>query len=337
MLSTDQYSLIRTAFYKGDRLRQAWLQGRTVLDNDRLSGGDYILPALIASNLEQEGIQDPLSLLLKGTSRHVWCKNQLIKQDLEPLLLQLNQHRIDHALVGEAGFSLLAYQSDRLLKRHEICLLIAPHTMDAVETICLELGWTVKTRQQLAKNGLDIYETVFATAEGHKIRLAASLYWDRDSYLTLTDLPKAALTLTEVGQAQTWILSPTYQLIYLIGRLRGYLPRPLVVWSVHLTALLTQYGETIHWETVTNYLDSSDAIFSLKRVTAGLKEQLAISAVAEFNQRIQAVRPSRWRTLKYLVSLRVQHLGHIASASQQAVQQQAAATRRRLSGRLSNI
>ncbi|MEM1366883.1 MAG: hypothetical protein AAGG02_02475 [Cyanobacteria bacterium P01_H01_bin.15] len=308
LLSSSQINLLAVAFSQGDELLAAWPQFRETMAEDNISGADYLLLPLISHNLEANQIQDSLVDFLKGTSRYIWCRNQVFKQEITKILLLLKQRQIQPVLIGIGGLSLALYSSDKLMKLRDFLFIVPPSQLKTLKQACLEANFPVQP--SLDDNNGNSCPSLFTviTPENIEVSFTSAIQLGENAQLTITDLHPLQTSTCLFNGIELPVLNETYQALYLLSSLNSVMPKNFIDWLANLSTLLNASFESIDWEIIESYLSDNQMIYPLKQILPYLKKLPPSPGLAYFIDLTQTRRLSQEQRIDYFLSVQVRQV-----------------------------
>jgi hypothetical protein len=214
--SEQQELLLRAALQKGREALDAWKEWRACVDIDdidRLDSGSYRLLPLLYRNLNNQGVQDPLMMRLKGVYRLTWYKNQMLFHTMANLLRSFRDAGIETMALKGAALTLLCYKDYGLRPMNDFDVLIRTEKANAAIRLLEAMGWTatyfVPTEEYITVS----YSHGFKNSAGQEFDLHWHLLFQSRGINADDDFWDAAVT-TNINDIAVKALSPADQLLH---------------------------------------------------------------------------------------------------------------------------
>ncbi|MFN8443064.1 MAG: nucleotidyltransferase family protein [Caldilineaceae bacterium] len=152
----EQILLLRAALLQGDDSLTAWQAWRINADFDRLPPGGFGLLPMLAYNLKQQGINDPLLDTCHGIHRRTWAQNQTYLRSIAALVQGLQESDSAYLLMGDILLAMVYYPAPGLRNISHNHLLTPAIQTDGIQAQLKQAGW----QPQPAKRRLDRFMTI---------------------------------------------------------------------------------------------------------------------------------------------------------------------------------
>jgi hypothetical protein len=239
--------LLRAAFLSGAAGRSAWDTWKSQVNfDDYADPGSFRLLPQLYRNLQNQGVDEPLMLRLKGVARQSWLRNKRAFSHVAPYLQTLKQAGVDLLILGEAALA-LRYPDYILDAKPAFSLLVQP---DQAVTAMKQLGasgWEPSHRSpEVLLKAYIVHKDMQSFQGPHNQRL--HLFWRCLPDNLDGGLWTEAETL-ELHNIEVSVLSPTDQIVYTCapGR-RGPVSRPLFWRVIDVMLILQAAQDRIDWE-----------------------------------------------------------------------------------------
>jgi len=243
----QQELLLRAALLNGREAIDAWSEWKSCVDIDdidSLDPGSYRLLPLVYRSLNNQRLEDPLMMKLKGVYRLTWYKNQMLFHAIANLLRSFQNAAIKTIVLKGAALTILCYKDYGLRPMKDFDVLV--HTGQALQAVHLlkELGWQPKDFEP-SENYISVsYAHGFVDNSGREF----DLHWhllsqSRDE--GADDAFWEGAILTEVHDIPVYVLNTTDQLLHI---------------CVH----------GAHWNTIPSFRWVADAFMVMKNAQSGI-------------------------------------------------------------------
>ncbi|MEZ4726583.1 MAG: nucleotidyltransferase family protein [Caldilineaceae bacterium] len=139
--SEEQQLLLRAALLHEGPALEAWRAWQFQANLDRLPPDGFALLPLLAHNLCEQGLDDPLLDKCQGIHRRSWSQTQLLLRQMKTLLELMQVTNITPTVHSATALALLHYPKAGLRMLDRFQLLISRTDAQPMRTILQQAGW----------------------------------------------------------------------------------------------------------------------------------------------------------------------------------------------------
>jgi hypothetical protein len=301
----QQELLLHAALLKGRGAIDAWSEWRSrvdIDDIDRLDPGSYRILPLLYRNLNNQGVEDPLMMRLKGVYRLAWYKNQMLFHTMANLLRSFHDAGIKTMVLKGAALTVLFYKDYGLRPMDDFDVLV--HTEQAIPAINLlkKLGWKPKSFEPT--------EEYINVSYSHGFRDGADrefdLHWHvlsqsrkRDSD---DDFWEGAIEI-KIHDVPAYALNPADQLLHICIHGTKWDVTPTLRWVEDAIMILTTLESGIDWNRLIAQAEKRRLILPLQDTLIYLRDTFDAPIASEILQSINDIPVPRIERIEYKITV----------------------------------
>ena len=248
----DQKLILRAALLKGDEAMKAWREWKCGVDVDVLDFGSNRMIPRLYRNLLDHDVRDPLMDRFKSVYRYYLYKNEILLHHTIAVLRSFRDAGIPSMLLKGSALIPLYYEESALRPMQDVDILVPTAQARKAMKLLQEQGRrAVFTNKpvftEVPEEWISIRHSLpFEDDAGRQIDLHWHLLWEcrnaGDSEYWDSAVP------ISLGDEQTLVLSPTYQLVHTCWHGARWNEVPPIRWIADAMAILNGSHAEIDWD-----------------------------------------------------------------------------------------
>jgi len=301
----QQELLLRAALLNGRDAADAWKEWRSRVDIDDinlLDPGSYRLLPLLYRNLNNQGVEDPLMMRLKGVYRLTWYKNQMLFHAMANILRSFHDAGIETMVLKGAALTLLCYKDYGLRPMNDFDVLIRPEKALPAIRLLKTIGCTpmyfVPTEEYMSVS----YSHGFRNGAEQEFDLHWHMLFQSRGGSADDDFWDGAIT-ADINGVAIEALNPTDQLLHVCIHGARWNVTPPFRWVADAITVLNTSQAGIDWNRLIGQAEKRRLILPLMDTLNYLKEVFDAPIATGVLKRLQDVPVPRTERMEYKIAV----------------------------------
>ena len=301
----QQELLLRAALLNGREAIDAWSEWKSCVDIDDidlLDPGSYRLLPLVYRNLNNQRVEDPLMMKLKGIYRLTWYKNQMLFHTIANLLRSFHKAGIETMVLKGAALTFFCYKDYGLRPMNDFDVLI--HTGQALQAVHLlkELGWQPRNFEPSEDYISVSYSHGFVDNSNREL----DLHWhllSQNRNEGADDAFWEGAVLTKVHDIPVYLLNTTDQLLHICVHGAKWNDIPSFRWVADAFMVMKNALSEIDWNRLITQAKKRRLILPLKDTLNYLRDSFDAPIASKFLQSIKDIPVSKIDRIEYKITV----------------------------------
>jgi hypothetical protein len=301
----QQELLLHAALLKGREALDAWKEWRSrvdIDDIDRLDPGSYRILPLLYRNLNNQGVEDPLMMRLKGVYRLTWYKNQMLFHTIANLLRSFHDAGIKTMVLKGAALTVVFYKDYGLRPMDDFDVLV--RTEQAIPAINLlkKLGWKPKSFEPTEEYITVSYSHGFHDGADREFDLHWHVLSQNREGDSDDDFWEGAIEI-KIHDVPTHALNPADQLLHICIHGTKWDVTPTLRWVEDAITILTTLQSEIDWNRLIAQAEKRRLILPLQDTLIYLRDTFNAPIASEILQSIKDIPVPKIERIEYKITV----------------------------------
>lgn len=295
----QQELLLQASLLKGKDAIEAWNKWKSRVDVNRLDQSSRQLLPLLYRNLHN--VEDPLMDMFKGIYRLNWYKNQMLLNDITPVLNALHNDNIKTMILKGAALTLIHYKDYGIRYMEDFDVLVETEQASAAIELLKTLGWRPISRPLNAFN-----KEYFSVRHSHGFEDDYGRQFDLHWYLfpeccfeNSNNAFWSGAVSTEFHNISTLALNPTDQLLHVCVHGVNWAPVPMLRWIADAVVVMNTAQYQIDWDRLIAQTKKLRLILLIKDALTYIQDLLHVPIPPAFLQSLKRMPVSRLERMEY--------------------------------------
>jgi hypothetical protein len=248
----DQELILRAALLQGDEAIKAWNEWKRKVDIEVLDFGSHRMIPRLYRNLLDHDVKDPLLDRFKSVYRYYLYKNEILLHHTAAVVSSFRDAGIATMLLKGSALIPLYYKESALRPMQDVDIMVPAEQAVRAMKLLQEQGrrvvFTTKpVFTEVPEDWISIRHSLpFEDGSGRQIDLHWHLLWECHSAGD-SEYWDSAVPIV-LGNVQTLVLSPTYQLLHTCWHGGRWSEVPPIRWIPDAMAILKGSQNEIDWD-----------------------------------------------------------------------------------------